>query len=211
MMPDQLRHLRIFKALEDLKLALAADKQTKPPIKPMKNKTLKILIGVAAFGLATITTQAQNSTNSIFVSAEAYFTSFNPAFNWTTNSSWQIDTGYKQVINEPAADALDVQYNFAIRINASADLEFDGVGSSVNSITPEIGYAIFEDFDTVVDARLGAGYDFNLKAFKFEPNLTLKKKMTDNTFSFLRVALPYYAGSQFSRNPSIEAGFGITF
>lgn len=169
------------------------------------------LIGVAAL-LATATVQAQNSsTNNVFASAEAYFTSFNPAFNWTANSSWQMDTGYKQVINQPAADALDVQYNFANRLNLAADLEFNGVGSAVNSITPELGYAIFQRLDTVVDARLGAGYDFNLRAFKIEPNLTIKKKLTDNTFSFLRIAFPYYAGSQFNRNPSLEGGFGITF
>jgi len=170
-----------------------------------------ILIGVGLLAL-TVNAQAQTGgTNSIFQAAETYFLSFNPAYGWTTNSSWQLDTGYKQVIGSPAADALKIQYNFESGWEAAGDIEFDGAGSAFNAFTLEGGYALYRHYDTEVDAQIGGGWDFNLGAFKLEPNLTLKKKFSDNTYSFLRVASPYYARHAFSRNPSIEIGFGITF
>jgi hypothetical protein len=175
----------------------------------MKNK-IKSAIGIAALTLAMVSFNAAAQTTNLLTSVTSYFTSFNPAFGWT-NVAYEFDTGYKQVIGQPAANALDVQRDFANGLDVGAEIEFDGVGSAVNSVEPEFGYAIFQHLDTKIDARLGAGYDFNFRAFKLEPNVTLKKKLTDNTYGFTRISFPFYAGSAFSRNPSIEVGVGGTF
>jgi hypothetical protein len=169
-------------------------------------KTKSIIIGVLALAL-TITAQAQSN---ILDTAKGYFTSFNPAYCWT-NVTLEFDTGYKQVVGQPAANAVNIQYDFANRLEAAISFEFDSIGSPVNSVEPEIGYAVFRYEDTEVDTSVGFGWDFNYHAFKADPNVTLKKKLTDNTYSFLRMGFPYYAGSTFSRNPEFELGVGGTF
>lgn len=187
-------------------VAVVAPPDAERPPAPTPSAVAAIVVAfLLLFGMT-----ANAQTTNLLTTAEGYFTSFNPSYSWT-NVSWEFDTGYKQVVGQPAANAINLQYDFANRLEVAISAEFDSIGSPVNSVEPEIGYAVWRYEDTEVDATIGLGYDFNLRAFKADPNLTLKKKLSENTYSFLRIGFPYYAGSAFSRNPEFEIGVGGTF
>lgn len=192
----------------------------------MKMKML-VCIGVAALLAAvtplnaqTVSTNASGgtttvsnpiTTQSFLNSAEIYFTSFNTNYNFT-NITMEVSTGYKQVTGVNAASFLDAQYDLANGVNFGASFQFSGVGSAVNTFEAGIGYNIIRHYDTAVDVRLMGGYDTVVKAGVIEPGLTLKKKMTPNTFSEIGVSLPIYLNnSTFNNNPTFWVGAGFTF
>ena len=184
----------------------------------MKNKIL-LFAALAAVSISLLTpaARAQSATNAppaqteqtFFTSAQNYLTTFNPAFTWT-NVTLEAATGYKQVTGVGATSVVDLQYDLG-RWNVGSAFQFSGVGSPVNAVEAQAGYALFEYLDAKVDLDLRAGYDWNVHAGEVEPGLFVAKKMTPNTFAKLGVSLPIYFKGAVSHTPTFYLETGFTF
>lgn len=179
----------------------------------MKTKS-KILLSIFALGAICLAPAVKaQSTNApsqtIFNSIEYYFTSFNTNYTWT-NVSFEVDSGYAQVTGVNAASKLNLQYDLG-NFNVGTSLQFSGVGSAVNAFEGQVGYAIIDHYDTKVDVDLRAGYDDTIRGGVIEPLLSLKKKLTPNTYAETALSFPVYTSGTFTRTPTIYVGVGFTF
>lgn len=169
----------------------------------------KVILGLAVLCVA-VAVYAQTSTNSFLNSVENYVTEENTNFNWTSNSSIELSTGYKHITGENAASTLEGQYDIS-RFNVGLALQFSGIGSAFNEEEGQIGYAIYRNYDTVIDVDLRGGYDNNTKAEVIEPAVFLKKKMTPNTFMKLGISLPIETKGKFKQDFVVFVETGFTF
>lgn len=169
----------------------------------------KVILGLAVL-CAAVAVHAQTATNSFLNSVENYVTEENTNFNWTSNSSIELSTGYKQITGENAASTLEGQYDIS-RFNVGLALQFSGIGSAFNEEEGQIGYAIYRNYDTVIDVDLRVGYDNNTKAEVIEPAVFLKKKMTTNTFMKTGVSLPIETKGTFKQDFVVFVETGFTF
>jgi hypothetical protein len=125
---------------------------------------IKSLVIVAAL-LAAVSIHAQTNAPatvpSFFTSAEQYLTSFNTNYTFT-DVTFEAATGYKQVTGVGAASVVDAQYDIN-RFHIATAFQFSGVGSSINALEGGVGYDVIEYYDTVLEANLLAGYDWNVR------------------------------------------------
>jgi hypothetical protein len=182
---------------------------------------MKKLLTILSFVLLAICVQAQTNSSititnqlpvdeqTFFSSAESYLTSFNPEFTFT-NVVLEVGTGYKQVTGVNAASTLDAQYDFE-RWNVGSAFQFSGVGSAVNAIQAQGGYAIIEHLDTKVDLDLRPGYDFVRKTEVIEPALFISKKMSKNTFLRPGISFPIYFKGRLNTSPTFFFETGFTY
>lgn len=177
-------------------------------------KTTKWIILLAALGAVCIVSTAKAQTNvppsaTIFNSIELYFISFNTNYTWT-NVTIEADSGYAQVTGVNASSKLNLQYDIG-NFNVGTSLQFSGVGSAVNAFEGQVGYALVNYYDTKVDFDLRAGYDDTVRGAVIEPLLSLKKKLTPNTYAETAISFPFYTGGTFTKTPTIYIGVGFTF
>lgn len=170
-----------------------------------------LIIGALLLGAVT-SSQAQSTNASVtiptfFTSAEQYLTSFNTNYTFT-GVSFEMATGYKQVTGVGAASVIDAQYDIN-RFHIAASGQFSGVGSSFNALEGGVGYDLVNYYDTVLEANLLLGYDWNQRSGEVEPKIDIKKKMTLNTFTEIGISMPEYFTQKANATPSyyIEAGF----
>ncbi len=121
-----------------------------------------------------------------------------------------MDSGYAQVTGVNAASKLNLQYDIG-NFNLGTSLQFSGVGSAVNALEGQVGYAIITHYDTKVDIDLRAGYDDTTRGAVVEPVLALKKKLTPNTYAETAISFPIYTTGTFTKTPTIYVGVGFTF
>jgi hypothetical protein len=189
---------------------------------------LSTVIGLAAAAmLAGVSSQAQLVTNvtvnasggttttvaaqTFFDSTYKYFTDFNTNADMAWgNETLEVATGYKQVTGSGATSTLDVQYDFG-RWNVGADFQFFGVGSAINQVEGQVGYAVIQHADLKVDLDLRGGYDTATKTGVVEPTAMLKKKLTPNTFAETGVSLPIEFKGKLNTNPSFFVEMGFTY
>lgn len=172
----------------------------------MKKLILSVIVALGALGAS-----AQTSTNALpqnfFQSVEGYLTSFNTNYTFV-GSTFEMATGYKQVTGVGAASVLDAQYDID-RFHILAAGQFSGVGSAFNAIEGGLGYDVVQYYDTVLEANVLLGYDWNEKSGEVEPKIDVKKKLTTNTYTEIGISLPEYFDQKPNNTPSyyIEAGF----
>ena len=177
-------------------------------------KKIIAVIGIA-FAAMVINSSAQtnlptNQTIQFVDSLEGYLTSFNTNYTFT-NVTVELTTGYKQVTGVNAASYLDGQYDLSDGLNFDVSLQFSGVGSAFNAYEAGIGYNIVRHYDTELNVVLLGGYDSVAKSGVIEPGVTLKKKMTVNTYTEVGISLPVFFKGSFNSNPTFRAGVGFTF
>ena len=174
-------------------------------------KKLLSITAVAAALLCANNLQAQTNgpAGTIFSSIEYYFTSFNTNYTWT-NVTIEADSGYAQVTGVNASSKLNLQYDIG-NFDVGTSLQFSGIGSAVNAYEAQVGYAVVNYYDTKVDAFLRAGYDDTQRAAVIEPGISLKKKLTPNTYAETAITFPIYTAGTFTRTPTIYIGVGFTF
>ena len=176
---------------------------------------LALLLGAftsqAQSGPTAVSTNASGglTTVTFFASAENYLTTFNPDYTWT-NVTLEAATGYKQVTGTGAASVLDVQYDLG-RWNLGTACQFSGVGSPVNAMQAQGGYALIRHLDAKVDFDLRAGYDWTAHTGVIEPAVFLGKKLTANTYLKTGISLPVYFRGSLNRNPSFFLETGFTY
>lgn len=181
-------------------------------------KTLKIIATITALLVMVKYAQAQTNTVTPFYNTAynwATSVSYDPTVAWTNTigGSVEVSTGVRQLTGIGAKDYVIGQYDIG-RWNLGAEVDFFGVGSSINSGEIRGGYAIAERGDFKCEFNMGAGYGENAQnayAFMVEPELAIHKKMTVNTFLEMRISEPVYFKGAFGSTPTIKAGVGFTF
>jgi len=179
----------------------------------MKNKIKTIgiaaLLAMMAVCSATAQTNAPATVPSFFTSAELYLTSFNTNYTFQ-GVSFEMATGYKQVTGVGAASVLDAQYDIG-RFHIATAAQFSGVGSAINALEGGVGYDLVDYYDTVLEANLLGGYDWNVHSGEVEPKVDIKKKMTPNTYTEIGISMPVYFKQKFNNTPSFYLEAGFTF
>jgi hypothetical protein len=171
---------------------------------------MKKIIAIASIiSLSALAVQAQTNIPSFFQTAQGYLTSFNPSYTWT-NVTVEASTGLKQITGSGATDVAQVQYDIG-RWNAGAVIGFEGVGSTIGTVQAQGGFAVVEYLDTKVDLDVQGGYSWYRHAYMAEPELSISKKLTANTFARIGVSIPLYSKGAQNRTPSFEVSAGFTF
>lgn len=182
-------------------------------------KTLKIIATITALLVMALYAKAQTNTAIVpfYDQAASWATSisYDPAVAWTNQvgANIEISTGARQVTGIGAKDYVIGQYDIG-RFNLGGEVDFFGIGSTINGGELRTGYALAQIGDFKLEANLGAGYGQNNAGkygWLFEPELAIHKKMTRNTFAELRISEPVYLHGAFSSTPTFKAGVGFTF
>jgi hypothetical protein len=176
------------------------------------NNPIKLFIIISAILVMVITSKAQTATNvpSFFTSVEAYMTSFNTNYTFT-NNIFDLETGYKQVTGANASSFATFDYYITQNFEASAEIQYSGVGSAINGGELGIGYAIVNHFDTRLTLDLYGGYDDIRASAMVEPKVEIKKKLSTNTFASIGISLPIFFSGGFNTDPTFWAGAGFTY
>jgi hypothetical protein len=177
----------------------------------------KLFLLSATLALSASLAIAQAQTNSIptpqtfFQTAEGYLTSFNQDYTWESNRL-EIAVGADYQSGLQWANDLEAQYdvnggNFIL----GARMRNAGIGGIVEMGEAKVGYSIATYFDTRVEASLYGGYDNQYNCAVVEPELDLRKKLTENTFAGIYISEPIFIQKQtdheFVPNIGIETGF----
>lgn len=184
-------------------------------MKPIRKSFLHSLAIIVGFGIlsgcvAHAQTNQVATPQTFFTSAQAYLTSFNTNYSFT-DITLEVSTGYKQVTGVNAASFLDAQYDFANGLNIGGSLQFSGVGSPINGFEAGLGYNLIRHYDASVNVQLLGGYDNVRKDGVIEPGVTLKKKLSPNTFAEIGASLPVFFSGGFNSQPTFRVGTGFTF
>lgn len=181
--------------------------------KHMKFNKWTICIAACAALFLTPAVKAQTppteTPEQFYTTAADWLTSIDTNKDWQT-FDLEVQSGYKQVTGIGAASDLAAQYDFKSRWNAGLDLQFSGIGSPINSVEIQGGYAVIRDGDVKLETNLRVGYTGERACMEVEPAIFLKKMMTKNTYAALGASMPIYTKGKFASTPSffIEAGFG---
>jgi len=174
---------------------------------------------LAIVALAT-KVDAQISTNSLspeqnfFQSVEAYFTSANTNYTWNGNAL-EIAAGADYMSSVNWANYLDAQYDFSSSSIANhfaleAKMRNAGIAGTIDSVETGLQYTLISYYSVKLQAGLDGGYDLDRNTALIEPKLTLRDKLTPNTFAGIVLSLPIWAnGKPLNNVPDIgiEAGF----
>ena len=182
---------------------------------PIKNSLIKILAVMSGTLLAvTVSACAQTNTltpsQNFFQTAENYFTSANTNYNWSSNTlEAAVGADYMSSVNW--ANYVDAQYDtgkFAIE----AKMRNAGIAGTVDSLEAGIDYSLITYYSVKLEAGVDAGYDLNRNAPLIEPKLTLRDKLTPNTFLGLCLSLPVWTdGKPINTVPDIGIETGFTY
>ena len=137
-------------------------------------------------------------------------TSFNTNYTFT-NNVFDVETGYKQVTGVNAASFATFDYYVTGDFEASATIQYSGVGSAINAGEVGIGYAIVNHYDTRLTLDLFGGYDNVRASGEIEPKIEIKKKLSVNTFASVGMSLPVFFKGGFNSQPTFWAGLGFTY
>ena len=183
----------------------------------MKNKltlllTLILIIGGRA---ARCQTNSLMPSQNFFQTAEQYFTSANTNYTWAGNTL-EIAAGADYMSSVNWANYLDAQYDFssadsfANRLAIEAKMRNAGIAGTVDSAEAGLQYTLISYYSIKLQAGVEGGYDLERNSAIIEPKLTLRDKLTSNTFAGICLSLPIWInGRPINNVPDIglEAGF----
>jgi hypothetical protein len=198
----------------------------------------KILLAAAAltlqyFNSSTASAQTTNSPTpsqvsppqNFFQSAEQYFTSANTNYNWA-GDTFEVAAGADYMSSVNWANYLDAQYDFgslaapepsgeggssfSSRLALEAKIRNAGIAGTVDSVEagPELTFISY--YSVKLEGGVCGGYDLDRGSAIIEPKLTLRDKLTPNTFAGVCLSLPIWInGKPLNNVPDIglEAGF----
>lgn len=174
---------------------------------------------LAAIGLlylltSDFTAHAQTNTatppQSFFETAKDYLTSANTNYTWTSNTlEMAVGADYMSSVNW--ANYVDAQYDIG-RFVIEAKMRNAGIAGTVDSAEGGVGYALIEYYSVKLEAGVDGGYDLERNAALIEPKLTLRDKLTPNTFLGVAISLPIWAsGKPINTVPDIGIETGFTY
>ena len=193
-------------------LTLAGNIQAQTPVvttatpTPINNAALSVPLP----GTTAQTPAPATDVPTFLQSVQGYLTSINTNFSYST--PYAASVGYKQVTGNPAAGYADVDYSSATNHwTAGIEVQFFGIGSSLTTFAAGGGYNLIDKYDTRLNARLYVGDDFKTHSVYIEPQITVRKKLTENTFAGAGISFPYEFKTGGSLNPTFEVETGFTF
>jgi hypothetical protein len=190
----------------------------------MKNKYSNLSnfssILAAASGLclfaAGFTARGQlSSTNlppeqNFFQSVGNYFTSANTNYTWAGNTL-EVAVGADYMSSVNWANYIEAQFDTG-RFGIGAKVRNAGIAGTVDSAEATIGYSLIEFYSIKLEAGIDGGYDLDRNAAIFEPRLTLRDKLTPNTFLGVSLSLPMWVnGKPMNNVPDIGIETGFTY
>jgi hypothetical protein len=199
----------------------------------MKNIILiAALISLAIFGGGrTARCQTTNSLTqsqmamppeSFFLSAEQYLTGANTNYTWADNT-FEIAAGADYMSSVNWVNYLDGQFDlnsatapvssawtFEDRLAIEAKIRNAGIAGTVDSVEagPELTFISY--YSVKLESGVDGDYDLDRSSAIIEPKLTLRDKLTPNTFAGVCLSLPIWVnGKPLNNVPDIglEAGF----
>ena len=179
-----------------------------------RSNSLYLLVALAAICLLTTNMTARGQTNApvqtFFETAEAYFTSANTNYSWASNTlEMAVGADYMSSVNW--ANYVDAQYDMG-RFGFEAKMRNAGIAGTVDSAEGGVGYALIEYDSVKLQAGIDGGYDLDRNAALIEPKLTLRDKLTPNTFLGVAISLPIWTnGKPMNRVPDIGIETGFTY
>jgi hypothetical protein len=190
----------------------------KTKIQKLNFKTLVCLVLLGGIGALPVTASAQSSTTNalpvspqnFFQTAANYFTSANTNYTWTGNTI-EVAAGADYMSSVNWANYLDAQYDIG-RFNIAAKMRNAGIAGTVDSAEAGIGYTLISYYSVKLEAGIDGGYDLDRNTALIEPKLTLRDKLTPNTFLGLAISLPIWAnGRPMNTVPDIGIETGFTY
>lgn len=201
----------------------------------MKNKLTLLLTlilpiaGLAAFAPMKAAAQAAQTNSptqsqvamppqNFFQTAEAYLTSANTNYTWAGNTL-EIAAGADYMSSVNWANYLDAQYDFNSssssstfwnRLALEAKIRNAGIAGTVDSAEAGIQCTLISYYSVKLQAGVDGGYDLERRTAIVEPKLTLRDKLTPNTFAGVCLSLPIWTGGKPLNNVpdvGLEAGF----
>jgi hypothetical protein len=167
---------------------------------------LALLIGIEA----NAQTNAPISPENFFQTAANYFTSANTNYTWTGNTL-EVAAGADYMSSVNWANYLDAQCDLG-RFGIEAKMRNAGIAGTVDSVEAGVGYTLISYYSVKLEAGIDGGYDLNRNAALIEPKLTLRDKLTPNTFLGLAISLPVWTnGRPLNTVPDIGIETGFTY
>jgi hypothetical protein len=172
----------------------------------------KILLGLALLLDAGVNAQTNTlvPSQNFFQTAASYFTSANTNYTWTGNTL-EVAAGADYMSSVNWANYLDAQYDLG-RFAIEAKMRNAGIAGTVDSAEAGIGYTLISYYSVKLQAGVDGGYDLDRNTALIEPKLTLRDKLTPNTFLGLSISLPIWANGQAMNTvPDIGIETGFTY
>jgi hypothetical protein len=163
-------------------------------------------------------TSSLTPSQNFFQTAEQYFTSANTNYTWTGNTL-EIAAGADYMSSVNWANYLDAQYDFNSasssssflnRLAIEAKMRNAGIAGTVVSAEAGLQCTLISYYSIKLQAGVEGGYDLERNSAIIEPKLTLRDKLTPNTFAGVCLSLPVWVkGRPVNNVPDIglEAGF----
>jgi hypothetical protein len=150
------------------------------------------------------------SPQNFFQTVGNYFTSANTNYTWASNTlEVAIGADYMSSVNW--ANYVAAQFDVG-RFDVGAKMRNAGIAGTVDSLQASIGYPVIEFFSVKLEVGIDGGYDLDRGAAIFEPRLTLRDKLTPNTFLGLSLSLPIWVnGKPMNNVPDIGIETGFTY
>jgi hypothetical protein len=174
--------------------------------------TFKTLVGLAL--LLSVGANAQTNilvpSQNFFQTAADYLTSANTNYTWTGNTL-EVAAGADYMSSVNWANYLDAQYDIG-RFDIATKMRNAGIAGTVDSAEAGIGYTLISYYCVKLEAGIDGGYDLDRNTALIEPKLTLRDKLTPNTFLGLSISLPIWAnGRSMNTVPDIGIETGFTY
>lgn len=180
--------------------------------------SLRVCAPVAIIGIlclfagsnAMCQTNTAAPPQNFFQSVQEYFTSANTNYTWTGNTfEFAVGADYMSSVNW--ANYLDVQYD-AGNFGIEAKMRNAGIAGTVDSVQAGIEYTLIQYYSVKMEAGVIGGYDLERNSAIIEPKLTVRSKLTPNTFAGVVLSLPIWtSGKPINNVPDIGVEAGFTY
>lgn len=181
----------------------------KPKTQKLNFKILLVLTLLLDVGVRA-QTNALISPQNFFQTAANYFTSANTNYTWAGNTL-EVAAGADYMSSVNWANYLDAQYDIG-RFAIEAKMRNAGIAGTVDSMEAGVGYTLISYCSIKLEAGVDGGYDLSRNTALIEPKLTLRDKLTANTFLGLSISLPIWANGQpMNSVPDIGIETGFTY
>lgn len=193
--------------------ALAASKHSKDGSTLQRFNVLSVIIGLLCLlggNIAMCQTNTAVPPQNFFQSVQQYFTSANTNFTWTNNTlECAIGADYMSSVNW--ANYLDAQYDVG-KFGIEAKMRNAGIAGAVDSLQAGIEYTLIQYYSVKLEAGVIGGYDLERNSPIIEPKLTVRSKLTPNTFAGVVLSLPIWTtGRPMNNVPDIGVEAGFTY
>jgi hypothetical protein len=178
----------------------------------IQNLNCQIFVALVLIFASMAGAQTNNPVlpQNFFQTAANYFTSANTNYTWTGNTL-EVAAGADYMSSVNWANYLDAQYDLG-RFGIEAKMRNAGIAGTVDSAEAGVGYTLITYYSVKLEAAVDGGYDLDRNTALIEPKLTLRDKLTPNTFLGLSISLPIWtSGQPINTVPNIGIETGFTY